>query len=167
METEIQSDVSLSCDETLMSRLITNLLTNAIRYNRPGGRIQVSLKMTEVSNRESREGGMSQEQKADQEQHGAIPAAIIQVSDTGIGIPKEKLPKIWDRFYRADSLQKQRRAPVWAFPWSAGSPRSMADGSRRKARRGMGVCLRFIFRFKQPLKWAAVNPMNFIPIGFI
>lgn len=78
METEIQPDISLSCDETLMSRLITNLLTNAIRYNRPGGHIQVSLK-TENS------------------------SAVIRVSDTGIGIPKEALSKIWDRFYRADS----------------------------------------------------------------
>ena len=85
METQIQPDLTLNCDETLMIRLITNLITNAIRYNQPGGFIRVSLSTESPSDEASQ------------------PMAVIRVSDTGIGIAKEDLEKIWERFYRADS----------------------------------------------------------------
>ncbi|BDY13712.1 sensor histidine kinase [Hydrogenimonas cancrithermarum] len=56
--------------------LIKNLLDNAIKYTRPGGRIDVTLKK-----------------------------CVLTVSDTGIGIPKEKLKIIFERFHRENSVE--------------------------------------------------------------
>lgn len=74
---ETEPGIHAVCDETLIIRMISNLLTNAIRYNRPDGSICLSLK---------KEGGF----------------AVLKVSDTGIGIQSGDLERIWDRFYRAD-----------------------------------------------------------------
>jgi two-component system OmpR family sensor kinase len=63
-----------------LRELLLNLIENAIRYTPPEGRIVVSL------------------QRNDEE-------VRITVSDTGIGIPKEELPKIFDRFYRSDAAR--------------------------------------------------------------
>jgi two-component system phosphate regulon sensor histidine kinase PhoR len=60
-----------------LERLLLNLLDNAIKYNRPDGRITV---------RVGRCGG----------------DALLEVSDTGIGIPPESIPRIFERFYRVD-----------------------------------------------------------------
>jgi two-component system phosphate regulon sensor histidine kinase PhoR len=60
-----------------LERLIVNLLDNAIKYNRPGGEVTVRLARTN-----------------DQ--------AIVEVTDTGIGIPPESLSRIFERFYRVD-----------------------------------------------------------------
>ena len=60
-----------------IERLLLNLLDNAIKYNRPEGRITV---------RVGRCGG----------------DALVEVSDTGIGIPPEAIPRIFERFYRVD-----------------------------------------------------------------
>jgi two-component system phosphate regulon sensor histidine kinase PhoR len=60
-----------------LERLLLNLLDNAIKYNRPDGRITV---------RVARCGG----------------EAMLEVSDTGIGIPPESIPRIFERFYRVD-----------------------------------------------------------------
>jgi two-component system phosphate regulon sensor histidine kinase PhoR len=60
-----------------LERLVLNLLDNAIKYNRPEG---------EVSIRLSRSDG----------------EAVIEVCDTGIGIPPESIPRIFERFYRVD-----------------------------------------------------------------
>jgi two-component system phosphate regulon sensor histidine kinase PhoR len=60
-----------------LERLLLNLLDNAIKYNRPDGRITV---------RVGRRGG----------------DALLEVSDTGIGIPPESISRIFERFYRVD-----------------------------------------------------------------
>ena len=78
LETDIQPDIHITGDETLLIRLLHNLLTNAIRYNRKDGTIKLSLSSSDGY-------------------------AVLRVSDTGIGIKKEDLDKIWNRFYRADS----------------------------------------------------------------
>ena len=61
-----------------LRQLFFNLLDNAIKYTPPGGKVTV-------------DGDSSNGQ------------AIVTVSDTGIGIPAEHLPHVFDRFYRVDS----------------------------------------------------------------
>jgi len=61
----------------LLDDLVTNLCGNAIRYNRPGGTVDVFVG-----------------------QEGGLP--IVRVSDTGIGIPAEDQDKVFERFYRVD-----------------------------------------------------------------
>ncbi len=59
-------------------RLISNLIINAIQYTPKGGKITIVLDRTEHY-------------------------AVIQVEDTGIGIPQTELSRIFDRFYRVNS----------------------------------------------------------------
>src|SRR4051794_31784453 len=65
-----------------LERLLLNLLDNAIKYNRPDGRITVRVALCG-------KGGPGGE-------------AMLEVSDTGIGIPPESIPRIFERFYRVD-----------------------------------------------------------------
>lgn len=78
---DCREEATITGDSDRLRELLLNLVENAIRYTPPQGRIVVTL---------SREGGY----------------ARVTVADTGIGIPKEDLPKIFDRFYRADSARE-------------------------------------------------------------
>lgn len=73
----IAGPVIVKADAGKAAQAIDNLLDNALRYNQPGGFIEVSL---------SREGGM----------------AILSVKNSGPGITQEDLPHIFERFYRGD-----------------------------------------------------------------
>jgi heavy metal sensor kinase len=63
-----------------LTLVITNLLTNAVHYNRDGGEVRISTRADEGS-------------------------AVVTVLDNGPGIAAEHLPRIFDRFYRADAAR--------------------------------------------------------------
>lgn len=64
-------------DEFRLGMVCSNLIENAIKYSRPGGRIRVSC-------------------------HPEGNQTVVEVADDGIGISAEHLPRVFDRFYRAD-----------------------------------------------------------------
>lgn len=78
--TEMEKDILLRGDETMLMRLWMNLIENAINYGKENGNVLVSLS-----------------KKADR--------VIGQVKDDGIGIAPEHLDKIWQRFYQVDSVR--------------------------------------------------------------
>lgn len=73
---ELRGDLpAVRADREDMVRLFTNLLTNAVKYNRDGGAVHLSAR---TAGRYLR----------------------VDVGDTGIGIPRESIPKLFDEFYR-------------------------------------------------------------------
>ena len=76
------TSVWIEIDTDKMTQVIDNILNNAIKYSPDGGKITVSMKTTD-----------------DQ--------MILSISDQGLGIPKQDLPKIFDRFYRVDRARSR------------------------------------------------------------
>jgi len=72
---QIQPDINAYFDPDQIQSVIGNLLSNAIKYTAPNGKISLKVYLA----------------------NGAIH---IEVADTGRGIPKDSLPKIFDRLYR-------------------------------------------------------------------
>ena len=76
------TSVWIEIDTDKMTQVIDNILNNAIKYSPDGGKITVSMKTTD-----------------DQ--------MILSIKDQGLGIPKQDLPKIFDRFYRVDRARSR------------------------------------------------------------
>lgn len=74
-----------------MEKIFFNLLSNAIKYTPPGGIIELRIA---VSNAENSESFPAQKR-----------VLQVEVGDSGVGIPAEHLPHIFDRFYQVESLQ--------------------------------------------------------------
>lgn len=83
LHSDIQSSIFINGDIELISRLAVNLISNAYRYGKENGNINVSL---------SYASGM----------------AKFAVRDDGIGIKDEDKDKIWDRFFRADKSRSEK-----------------------------------------------------------
>src|SRR5690606_31556703 len=77
-------------DRGAVRQIFANLLSNAIRYTPPGGAVTVrTLKASRRS--------------AEPEKHDAVEGwTTIEVADTGAGIARPHLSRIFERFYRAD-----------------------------------------------------------------
>jgi heavy metal sensor kinase len=78
-ETDL-SDAPLNADPDRLGQVVTNLITNAVRYNEPGGYVSIRTRM-----------------------HG--DRRVLTVQDNGIGIPATDQPYLFDRFYRVDSAR--------------------------------------------------------------
>jgi signal transduction histidine kinase len=76
------TEIVIPGNETLLARVFSNLIENGINYNLSGGEVLVTLDHKEC-------------------------LAVVNISDTGIGMSAETQPHIFDRFYRADSSRSR------------------------------------------------------------
>ncbi|MGC9120443.1 MAG: ATP-binding protein [Sulfurihydrogenibium sp.] len=74
---KIQDEIYIYANEKYISRAIANLIDNAIKFNKENGYVNIELY---------------------QEEQGVI----LKIEDSGIGIPEDKLEKIFEKFYRVD-----------------------------------------------------------------
>ncbi len=79
----VVGSAKLTADQPMIFELVENLVSNAIKYNKDGGSVTVSITETDT--------GVS-----------------LAVEDTGIGIEKEHLPRLCERFYRVDKSHSKR-----------------------------------------------------------
>lgn len=80
---DLQEPCQAPVDATRMRQVFANLLDNALKYTPEGGRVEISAKTA----------------------HGRC---LVLVRDSGIGIPAEEQPRIWERLYRGDRSRSQR-----------------------------------------------------------
>jgi signal transduction histidine kinase len=83
IEIKAADDAVVSADRVRLEQAAANLLDNAIKYTPAAGRVFVEV---------SSEGG----------------CGLLRVRDTGIGIPADELPHIWDRLFRGDVSRTER-----------------------------------------------------------
>lgn len=69
-------------DAGRLAQVVSNLVSNAVQYNRPGGRVEVTLRTVDGR-------------------------AELGVADTGIGIAREAQPRVFERFFRADPARNR------------------------------------------------------------
>lgn len=79
---ELEHDAPVLILEDDLYQIIFNLIENGIKYNIPGGKLTVTLSRDEEN-------------------------AILQVKDTGVGIPEDALSHIFERFYRVDKARSR------------------------------------------------------------
>ena len=79
---DAKEPVYIEADPARLKQVVVNLLDNAIKYTPEKGNILIRV-------------------------HNAVDKAIFEIIDSGIGIPKEALPHVFERFYRADKVRSR------------------------------------------------------------
>ena len=82
IELKLEGDAPILILEDDLYQIVFNLMENGIKYNVPGGKLNVSLQRQEDN-------------------------ALLIISDTGMGIPEEALEHIFERFYRVDKARSR------------------------------------------------------------
>jgi two-component system phosphate regulon sensor histidine kinase PhoR len=81
---------ALDADPDRIEQVLVNLLDNAVKYTRPGGRVTVGARITEPLH-----------------EQGSREWIELSVADTGVGVPKRDLPRLTERFYRVDKARSR------------------------------------------------------------
>ena len=81
--TAVPSELIVPADRNRLRQILVNLLDNALKYTPGGGKVEIAA-----------ETGSAE--------------IYITVKDTGVGVPPEEIPRIWDRLYRGDKSRAQR-----------------------------------------------------------
>ncbi|MDM7998577.1 MAG: ATP-binding protein [Dehalococcoidia bacterium] len=81
LQNQVASDLPpVTADDARLEQVLVNLMHNAIKFTPPGGQVSVSAKAGDGS-------------------------LVVSVSDTGVGIPEDDLPRVFERFYKGDKAR--------------------------------------------------------------
>jgi signal transduction histidine kinase len=75
---------AIKADRRLIRTALNNLIDNAVKYNRSGGMVKIGIRSDKDTS-----------------------STVIEVEDSGIGIPREELPRVFERFYRIDKARSR------------------------------------------------------------
>ena len=113
VDVDLPSELPATLDRTRLTQALANLLDNALKYTPAGGRVRMTAS-------------------------AGAREVTIEVADTGVGIPADELPRIWDRLFRGDRSRTERglglglslvRAIVEAHGGSVAARSTPGDGS--------------------------------------
>lgn len=124
IELSTPSRLEIEGDETLLIRFWMNLLTNSLSYGKEGGCIQIRL---------WKEGKWVKG----------------EVGDDGIGISKEALPHIWERFYQEDPSRSQSESSGLGLSMVQWIVKEHQGKITVESTKGMGTIFRFAFPFHE------------------
>ena len=119
---KISENITVNGDRALLARLCINLISNAYRYGKNGGSIIVFLDVKD---------GM----------------AVLSVTDDGIGISAENLPKIWERFFQAEPSRTDGSGMGLGLSMVKWIAECHGGSVNAESEQGKGSC----FTFKMPV----------------
>ncbi|RKN85479.1 two-component system histidine kinase PnpS [Paenibacillus ginsengarvi] len=89
LDMQVDPELYMEADEDRLRQIMINLLSNGINYTPEGGKVKVQVEEVAAAG------------------DGGEDKIRITISDTGIGIPKKDLPRIFERFYRVDKARSR------------------------------------------------------------
>ena len=119
--------VPLNVDPVRMAQVLSNLLHNAAKYSEPGGRVQLAASCPAPAD-------------------GAGREVVIRVTDSGIGIAPETLPRVFEPFMQADRSITRSRGGLGVGLTLVKRIVEMHDGSVEAASAGTGSGSEFLIR---------------------
>ncbi len=87
LDMQVPEELFMEADEDRLRQIFVNLISNAINYTQDGGQVRLNVHETLSQQGEER--------------------IIFDVTDTGMGIPRKDLPRIFERFYRVDKARSR------------------------------------------------------------
>lgn len=91
LDMQVEEDIYIEADEDRLRQILINLLSNGISYTPEGGKVKVQVEALHSP--------------ADRDND--YERLRLTISDSGIGIPKKDLPRIFERFYRVDKARSR------------------------------------------------------------
>lgn len=88
LDMQVDEDMYIEADEDRLRQILINLLSNGINYTPEGGKVKVKVEPVDPVGDE-------------------YERILMTISDTGMGIPKKDLPRIFERFYRVDKARSR------------------------------------------------------------
>ena len=129
---EVTGSAELETDPVRLAQVLTNLVENSIRYNRPGGRVAV---LTTA----------------------ADDTVVIHVEDDGIGIPAAEIPLVFQRFYRVHRGAAPKGGSGLGLAIVKHLMRALGGAAQLSSREGAGTTVTLTFPRKQPAGGAGTS----------